>query len=240
MPSFTHLLLSGQSFPLHPPPTDSHSLPCTSLFRAPTLVKYHRRSDPLGAFRLYNHGVLLHMLRCKAPQPTSHKAVIRHRQSTDAMFEVGRSLFYTQYRAASNSCGPDPGPQVPCKCGHAYTPAEASAAVAPAVDEHAGAAFRVGYLMALHGFARSSVVSAAVHVSGLGGGGNGRRGQLPTAPRQRAEPHHAVQPPQARSKELVGEERRKWHRQMARPRAQVEPMGWCGGVAGPLGRWVSF
>lgn len=102
-----------------PPPTDSHSLPCTSLFRAPTLVKYHRRSDPLGAFRLYNHGVLLHKLRRKAPQPTSHKAVIRHRQSTDAMFEVGRSLFYTQYRAASNSCGPDPGPQVPCKCEHA-------------------------------------------------------------------------------------------------------------------------
>ena len=107
------------SFPLHPTPTDSHSLPCTSLFRAPALVKYHRRSDPLGAFRLYSHGVLLHMLRCKAPQPTSHKAVIRHRQSTDAMFEVGRSLFYTQYRAASNSCGPDPGPQVPCKCEHA-------------------------------------------------------------------------------------------------------------------------
>ena len=33
--------------------------PSTSLFRAPTLVKYHRRSDPLGAFRLYYHGVLL-------------------------------------------------------------------------------------------------------------------------------------------------------------------------------------
>ena len=106
------LLLSGQSFPLHPPPTDSHSFPCTSLFRAPTLVKYHRRSDPLGAFRLYNHGVLLHTLRRKAPQPTSHKAVIRHRQSTDAMFKVGRSLFYTQYRAASNSCGPELGPWV--------------------------------------------------------------------------------------------------------------------------------
>ena len=41
--------------------------PSTSLFRAPTLVKYHRRSDPLGAFRLYYHGVLLEAPTQSAP-----------------------------------------------------------------------------------------------------------------------------------------------------------------------------
>ena len=56
----------------------------------------------------------------------------------------------------------------------ACTSAGAAAAVAPAANVHEGAAFRVGYLMALRCFARSSVVPAAVPVHGLGGGGNGR------------------------------------------------------------------
>ena len=152
------------------------------------------------------------------------------------MFEAGCFLFYTQYCAAPSSCGPGPGPQAPFRWELACTTAEAAAAVAAAVDVHAAAAFRVGYLMAPRCFARSPLVLAAVPVRGLRGGGNGRRGELRAAPRQRAEPHHAVQPPQARSRELMGEEQREWHRQTARPRVQVEPMGWCVGLAG-LG-WV--
>ena len=70
---------------------------------------------------------------------------------------------------------PDRGPEAPCTCAlAACTSAGAAAAVAPAANVHEGAAFRVGYLMALRCFARSSVVPAAVPVHGLGGGGNGR------------------------------------------------------------------
>ena len=102
------------------------------------------------------------------------------------MFEAGCSLFHAQCRSTCSlfhtqmpldveQLRPDRGPEARCTCSlAACTSAGAAAAVAPAANVHEGAAFRVGYLMALRCFVRSSVVPAAVPVHGLGGGGNGR------------------------------------------------------------------